>query len=214
MGTKTKLTNTTAMTQAAPDSPGAVTDEPERKKIANRLWIGDDGKECDEDKATGVSYQFLGREKDGVTTPGDPNPFTLKFAEMSEAEKNMYAGFGALTLYGNLTNTWLGEKGDRAASPIDVIRDRATLIRSGQWIDRTAVGVGAKVDKPALAKAIVQVYAAEGKTVDEAAILAKLEADADVVRTARAVPAIATAYAALVGRTVKTVDDLSGALGV
>lgn len=197
------MTDTNAVTETA---------EPERKKIANRDWINDAGETVDEELATGVRYEFLGRTKEGIVLPPDGKSFTLYFRDLSPAAGAMLSGFGAVTLMGNVTNTWMGDKSDdREASAADAIAARFALLNSGKWIDRAGGGVGSRIDKDALAKAVVLVAMNAGKELDEAAIRARLE-DTDFVKTCRGVPAIANEYAAIVGRAVKTVDDVFAAL--
>ena len=209
------LANSTSVPRAADDESGSgPVEENARKKIANRVWVGSDGKEVDTpESATGVQYEFLGRGD----TPADGKSYTRQFAEMSEAEKNMLAGFGAHTLMGNITNTWLGEKGDRAATAYDAIAERFELLNSGTWIDRTGA-VGVKIDKAQLATAICNVLVASGKwtqaQVDTggqyAKVLQSLEEDAGKVKAARQNPAIAAEYAKLVGRVTKSDDEVAG----
>lgn len=182
----------------------------ERTKIANRLWIGADGKPSDEETAVSVSYEFLGRTKAGVVIPGDGKAYTYQLPAPGTRD-GMLAGFGALTLMGNITNTWMGDKGDKAATAFDAIADRFALLDSGIWIDRTAQ-VGARVDKPQLAQAIVNVATRKGKSLDHAAVLAKLESDADFAKAARANPEFASEYSTLMGRTVKSSDELLAGL--
>lgn len=191
--------------------PVEVADEPQRKKIANRDWINDAGEEVQPEEATAVRYEFLGKGD----VAGDGKAFTFKLANPGTAAA-MLAGFGALTLMGNLTNTWLAEKGDKLATPYDAIAERFALLDSGKWIDRAAGGgVGAKVDRDALAEAITQVKEAAGfaagDTRDEykARARQKLEDDPAFLRQIRQKPEIANAYAAIVGKTAgKPLDDM------
>lgn len=189
------------------DTTQGDTDEVvERTKIANRRWLGTDGKDSDEEHAVQVSYEFLGRTKAGVAIPGDGKSFTYQIHAPGTRD-GMCAGFGALTLMGNVTNTWMNDKGDKAATAYDAISDRFALLESGIWIDRTAA-VGARVDKPQLAQAIVNVAARKGSTQDHAKILAKLESDDAWAKAARANPEFSAEYATLMGRTVKSTDEL------
>lgn len=183
---------------------------PERTKIANRLWIDAEGKETQEENAVAVSYEFLGRTKGGIVIPGDGKAFTYQIPAPGTRD-GMLAGFGALTLMGNITNTWMGDKGDKAATAHDAISDRFTLLESGVWIDRTSQ-VGARVDKPQLAQAIVNVAQRKGKSLDHAVILTKLETDADWAKAARANPEFSSEYATLMGRSVKSTDELFAGL--
>lgn len=204
--------------RAADDESGSgPVEEPSRTKIADRLWIGADRKEVDTpEEAAGVLYKFLGRTKDGITVPPDSQAFTRLFSEMSEAELKMLAGFGAHTLMGNVTNTWLGEKGDKAATAHDAIKERFDLLYGGTWVDRTGTGVGARIDKDALAEAVCRVMVAKGTwtqaDVDggrKAAVRQKMEDDPQSVKASRQVPEIASEYAAIVGRATKSAEDVA-----
>lgn len=185
---------------------GDVDTVPARKKIANRLWLDGSGKEAAEENAVAVAYEFLGRDE----TPGDGKQFVHQISAPG-TRQGMLEGFGALTLMGNITNTWLGDKGDRAATAHDAIADRWQLLDTGVWIDRTSA-VGARVDKGQLAQAIVNVAARKGQTKDHAAVLAKLESEPELLKAARANPEFSAEYASLMGRTVKSVDDVLAAI--
>jgi hypothetical protein len=185
----------------------AITEaaETSRTKIANREWINDAGETVAEEAATGVSYEFLGRTKDGISIPGDGEKFTRYFRDMSQAELYMCAGFGLITLMGNVTNTWMGDKDvDKPAKACEAITERVKLINSGTWIDRAASG-GSRVDEPALARAIVT---ASGGTKDFAAVLQKLTDDAEWKKKIRSVPQVAAEYAKEVGRASPSLDTL------
>lgn len=195
---------------ASGPQPVTEASEPERKKIANRDWIDDAGKEVAEEEATGVRYEFLGRTKDGVTIPPDGNSYTVYLRDLKPAALAMAAGFGLITLMGNVTNTWMGDKSpDKDAKASEAIAARIALLNEGKWIDRTREGVGARVDKDSLAKAIVNVFTQKGKTVDEAMIRAKLESSADFLKASRANPEVLREYAVIMGRNVTTVDELA-----
>lgn len=187
----------------------ASEDTGSRTKIANRLWLDSTGKECGEETAVAVSYEFLGRTKEGVTIPGDGKAFVHQIPTPGTRD-GMLNGFGALTLMGNITNTWMGDKNDKAATAHDAIAERWELLATGIWVDRTSVG--ARVDKDKLAEAIVSVAARKGKSVDQATIRAKLEAEPDWAKSARANPEFAAEYATIMGRTVKSSDELLGGL--
>src|SRR3972149_1336872 len=182
----------------------------ERTKIANRLWLASDGKETDEEKAVAVSYEFLGRTKGGVSIPGDGKSYSYQIPTPGTRD-GMLAGFGALTLMGNITNTWMGDKGDRAPTAHDAIADRFALLDTGVWVDRAAA-VGARVDRDKLAEAVVNVAARKGQARSKDDILAKFELDAEWMKAVSKSPEFATEYAALMGRTVKSSDALLAGL--
>lgn len=179
-----------------------------RKKIADRDWIDDAGQVVDEEAATGVRYTFLGRTKDGVTIPPDGKSYSRYFRDMSEAETRMLAGFGAITLMGNVTNTWMGDKSDtRAATAAEEIEARFLLLNGGKWIDRTG-GVGARVDKDALAAAVVEVLTTQGKTATVEQVRPKLDSSPDFFKMVRSNAEINAAYARIVGRQTATLDEV------
>lgn len=140
--------------------------------------------------------------------------------QVSEAAKMMLAVFGSKTLATNessqVRNNPKGAGSD--SEQMEAIKNRFALLDSGEWVDRTREG-GAAVNKDALAEAIVLVMLADGKiTAEQAAgdakdkIRQKVEDDATYVKTARQHPRVTAEYAKLVGRVVKTTDDLMAAL--
>lgn len=194
----------------APDSGSAAADgddEVVRRKVAQHELLDATGAVTEnEEDAMGIRYTLLANNA----------AFTWKFGENSDADR-MLAVFGAKTLATNETSQ-ARNNSKGAASPdeqIAAVRDRFDLIQTGKWVDRTREGVGAKVDKDALAEAICRVMVASGKATQaevDAGLKAekrqRLEDDAAYLRTARQVPQVATEYAAIVGRATKTVDDL------
>lgn len=193
------------------DAGGPITEpaESSRTKIANRDWIDADGKPCDEENAVGVRYEFLGRTKDGITIPPDGKSFTQLWADLSPDAQRMYGCFGMVTLFGNVTNTWMGDKDDnKAPSAAEAIAERNALLNSGKWIDRTREGVGARVDKDALAQAWLTVMERAGKAVKSLADYRKALESPDTVKAVRSNAQIASEYAGLMGRATKTLDDL------
>lgn len=187
-----------------------------RSAIAKRLWIDDTKQEVAEEQATGVQYEFLGRTKQGVTVPGDGVSYTCFFRDLTPAALNMVAGFGLLTLMGNVTNTWLGTKpGERTAKAAEAIAARIQGLNDGQWADRSRTGFQLNLDS--LAAAIVAVGVETGKIpADKAAeqteaFRAKVEAEPDWAKSVYKVPAIAAAYARAQGRDLMSVDDVFAA---
>lgn len=193
--------------QGADESADTVV---ERTKIANRRWIDASGNDVDEDKAVAVEYEFLGRTKGGISIPADGKSFTYQIPQPGTRD-GMLAGFGALTLMGNITNTWMGDKGDKAPTAHDAIAERFALLESGAWVDRTT-GVGARVDLDKLAEAIVNVATRKGKQLDVATIRAKLDSDQEWRKAATANAEFKTEYSSLMGRAVKTTDELFAGL--
>jgi hypothetical protein len=197
-------------TMQAPDGASAAADggKPSREKTSDRIWLGADGQPVDaEENAVTARYKYVGDGRYADFSPVTDHPAT-----------RMFAIFGALTLFGNITNTWKGEKGDRAASPIDEIELRLALMCDAddpKWVDRTG-GLGAKIDKDVLAEAMIQLAITAGKVdgndagavgAKKAEYREKLES-ADHVRMVRKVPAINAKYSELVGGVVKTLDDV------
>jgi len=104
------------------------------------------------------------------------------------------------------------------------VRERFALIQdSGQWVDRTREGVGARVNLDALCEAAIRVQIASGaKRKDGTPITAelaasgykaelrkKLDDDPAYARKMRQIPAVANEYSAIVGRQTATIDDLA-----
>lgn len=206
---KNVLIGTTAAPQSMETQGSDVTEtKVTRAKVAEHSLIDAVGAPVDdEESAAGISYKLI---ENGET-------FTWSYETASEASRKMLALFGAKTLATNETSQARNnQKGAASADDqIAAVRERFALIDSGTWIDRTRDGVGAKVDKDALAEAVCRVLIEAGKkTQDEcdtgykATVREKLETDATFVRTTRQVPAVAQAYSAIVGRVTKTVDDL------
>lgn len=198
------------ITRQAPEAgsgPNADDTEVQRKKIAERDWLASDGTVAEkEEDATAARYTFLADGKSFAWSPVTDDPTT-----------RMCAIFGALTLMGNITNTWKVEKGEKPDSPIDAIADRfAFMANESRWIDRAAGGVGAKLDLDVMAEAILLVKidagAIDGNDLAavrtaKAEFRQKLESP-DYVKVARKVAAVTAKYAELRGGPAKTVDDL------
>lgn len=172
-----------------------------RKQVSKRGFLLGNNPVDKIEEADGASYTLL-----------DPNGnHDIVSGELGQPGKfaTMCAIFGFHTKVGNVANTILNDK-DEPGTPADAKAAIAEFIESandGTWAER-AGGVGAKVDKDALCNAIVTVATAGGKQVDQAAIRQKLEDDPAYVRKARQVPAVATEYSKLVGKSTKTIDDL------
>ena len=189
------------MTDVTQATTEAATDDSKRKAIAKREWIDGAGESCQEQEAVAVRYTFL----------ADGKSFDYPIVKGTAA--GMLAGFGALTLMGNIVNTWKNLDGEKAESPVDDIVERFKLLESGEWIDRTREGgVGAKIDKDALAAAIVEWAESKGQQKDLVEVREKLEDNPGLVRTMRANAEIAALYTAKAGKPVKTADELLGML--
>jgi len=179
-----------------------------RKSVSDRGYVDSNGQPVNKiEEATGARYSLLDANGDK----------TVEFVEQlgpAGSFTTMCAIFGFHTKVGNVANTVLNDK-DEPGTPDDAGAAITDFIAGAKdtsdptWAERGG-GVAIRVDKDALARAIVAVAAKSGKTADEAKIRAKLESDKGYMRTARQVPAVATEYAAQVGKAVKSIDDLLG----
>lgn len=135
--------------------------KPPRESIAERIWVDDNGTECEQHKATGFTYVWraTGRK------------FTYNFSD--NQTKMMHAIFGGITRAGNIANTWKNlPDADKGADPIDEIADTFKFCDdNGLWGEERVGGPGSRFDKDALAKALAQ---CTGRDVAE--FLTKLQA--------------------------------------
>lgn len=211
---KTRLLETAAVVMQMPEaaSGGAASGDTEvvKRKVAKHELLDQSGNLLPEDQgeesAYGVRYTLLAN---GET-------FEYMYGKSADADR-MLANFGAKTLATNETSAARNNtKGE--ASPdeqIAAVRERFALLQTGQWVDRTRDGVGAKVDLDALAEAICRVLVREGKLTQEqvdsgykAGRRQKLDDDKLFARKVRTNAAVAAEYAAIVGRQTATTDDL------
>lgn len=194
----------------AENEQGADTAEAgdKRKRISKRDFIDANGGVVDKiEEASGGRYTLLAPEGN------------LDFdAQLGAAGQfaTMCAIFGFHTKVGNVANTVLNDK-DEPGTPADAgaaIRDFIAQAQGGTWAERAAGAPGTRVDKDALAGAIVAVMLASGKlqAAGEGAMYAKvrdkLETDPQYVRNSRQVPQVASEYNTRVGKAAKTVDSL------
>ena len=169
--------------------------------MSERFYIDATGAVVDKiESATGGRYQLL--------DPASPIDFDEQFGAAGSFA-TMNAVFGFFTKVGNVANTVLNDKDEPGtfADAAQAIREFIAAAKGGTWAERTG-GVAVRIDKDKLAGAIVSVAQDAGKTADYQKIRDKLESDPQYVRAARQVPAVATAYAAAVGKATKSVDDL------
>lgn len=212
-------------TKQAPDAESAAADGSEsskRKTVSKRLFIDSNGAEVDKiEEATGMRYTLLGGNSDGSN---------LDFDEQlgpAGSLVTMAAIFGLQTKIGNVANTVLNDK-EEPGTPADAAKAIATWLVKAKdptapvWAERGEGGVGARVDKDALAGAFVAVAISEGKATPDqegtlyATVRERLESGwADKSLTAaqyataiRKVPAVAAEYATRVGKAAKSLDDL------
>lgn len=184
------------------------TNKKKRAAVAEHEFVDSNGEPVDDgESAQGYRYTLL----------ANSDTFDWYWAKANEDERRMLALFGAKTLATNETSQARNNpKGTgSAAEQMEALRERFTMLRNGQWVDRSREGAVTKIDKDALAEAICQVLVAKGKATEsdiaggiKAAKRQLLEDDATYLRKSRQVPEVAIAYAAIVGRQVATVDDL------
>lgn len=191
------------MADETPNTAEQNGDDSKRKAIANRQWLklSADGKSYDEvaeEEATHVGYTYKADGQSYVHKLSAPGTLA-----------GMLEGFGALTLMGNITNTWKGEEGERSASPIEDITARFKLMGEGKWIDRTSSGFGGpRYDKMALAETLVQVLGKAAKG-DAAAYLKRIEEEKGYGAKALKNPDVLRAYGEKVGKSAPAMADLA-----
>lgn len=215
-------------TRQAENEQGADSAESDtgtkRKQVSKRSFLLQDGSEADRiEEATGARYTLLG---DNVTKDAplgsNPQHYDVQFGKAGEFA-TMCAIFGFHTKAGNVANTVLNNKDEpgTVAEAGDAIAEFIKTAQAGTWAERSE-GPGARIDKDALAGAVVEVAAAAGKTADYATVRQWLEegrpADeaagraamtaAAYTRALRQVPDVARAYATRVGKATKSVADL------
>lgn len=168
-----------------------------KERVATHALLDASGAEVDDEAlATGIKYT--------LRTTGKSFQYQVPGITAGSAAA-MLAVFGAKTLATNEASQ-VRQK-DPSGDQIGAIEERFLLIEGGKWVDRTG-GVGAKVDLDKLAEAIVAVGAKAGKSADFAKVRAKLEDDKAWRSAVRSNPEISAAYADLMGRATKTVDDI------
>lgn len=216
---KSLLSSTTIFSPLRQSDAEQGSDAPEtskRKSVSKRSFIDQAGTEVDKiEEATGSRYVLL--------DPAGNHTFDYQCGEAGKLA-TMAAIFGLQTKIGNVANTVLNDK-DEPGTPADAagaIKEWLTQVEGGLWAERTTGGPGVRVDKPALAGAIVAVAIAAGKATAEqesdlfATISKRLEegwpernlTSAQYIRQVRTVPAVATEYATRVGKQAKSIDDM------
>lgn len=185
------------------ESGSAPASGSKRKQVSKRSFLARGGAEADTmEDAAGARYTLLG---DG----GGDHDYT--FGENPQADR-MFAIFGFHTKIGNVANTVLNDK-DEPGTPADAgeaIKEFLALVASGTWAEKREGGGGARIDKDALAAAVVEVAASKGQTKDMADVREKLEDNPGLVRKLRANDEIAAAYAKRVGKAPVKTEDVLG----
>jgi hypothetical protein len=186
----------------ADDGAPESTATAKRKAVSKRSFLDKSGAEADSmNDATGGRYTLL--------NPEGNVDFDYQFGVDPELDRAC-AIFGFHTKVGNVANTVLNDK-DEPGSPADaaeMIRDFLAKAKTGVWAERTGGGGESRIDKDALAGAIVAVATAQGASPDYAKIRQRLEDEPAYVRKARQVPEVATEYNTRVGKAPKSVADL------
>lgn len=180
-----------------------------RKAVSKRSFIDKNGALVDKiEEATGMRYTLL--------DPAGNHDFDQQCGEPGNLI-TMAAIFGLQTKIGNHANSVLNDK-DEQGTPADaaaVIKEWLSQPADAfVWAERSTGGVGARIDKDALAGSIVAVAQAAGKLKGDEVDAAyakyrdKLENDPAYVAAVRKVPAVMQEYNTRVGKPAKTIDDL------
>lgn len=180
----------------------------ETKKVATHELVDATGAVVEyEEEARGYRYTLLANGKQA----------NWDFDKATDDERRLMSIFGAKTLATNETSQ-VRNNPKGAGTPdeqIEAVVERFALIKTGQWVDRSREGVGAKVDLDKLATAVCTAKVEGGKLTQEqvdggeyAATLQKLTEDVAYRAKVRKVPQVSIAYAALVGKAQVTVDDI------
>lgn len=190
----------------APDAESGAADGSQesassRKKVSTRDFLNTSGEVVERiEEATGARYTLLG---DGG------KPFDKQFGQAGTPGV-MFAIFGFHTKVGNVANTVLNDK-EEPGTPADAaaaIDEFIKLADEGKWAERAAGGVGARIDKDALAAAVVAVAQKNGQQKDLVQVREKLEDNPGLVRTLRQNADIAAEYNSRVGKTAKPTDEV------
>lgn len=183
------------------DTDTDTNEKPSRKQVSKRSYLLQDGSEAERiEEATGARYTLLGGADGNID-------FDQQFGEAGKLE-TMCAIFGFHTKVGNVANTVLNDKQDPGTpdDAADAIREFLSSASGGTWAERTG-GVAVRIDKDALAGAVVDAFAAAGKTVDYAKVREMLE-NPTKVRQYRQIPEVAAEYNKRVGKAPKTLADI------
>jgi hypothetical protein len=173
-----------------------------RKQVAKHYLLDAQGNVTeDEMQATGIRYVQLSTND------------TFDY-QVSETAKLALAVFGSKTLATNeasqVRNNPKGGGSD--AEQMAAIRDRFTKLDAGEWVDRTREVAPPNLD--AMAEAAIVVMLADSKIAADqvgdikAKVRQKLDDDPKYLTVLRNHPRIPGEYAKLIGRQVKTTDDL------
>lgn len=183
------------------ESGSAAPADKKRKTVSKRGLLTANGGEADGmDDAAGGTYELIGE---------GGKVFTYRFGENADWDRR-FAIFGFHTKVGNVANTVLNDK-DEPGTVADAAESITDWLAGNVWAEkREGGGGGARIDKDALAAAVVEVAASKGQTKDITDVREKLEDNPGLVRKLRANDEIAAAYAKRVGKAPVKTEDVLG----
>jgi hypothetical protein len=154
--------------------------KPKREKVANRLYVGVDGKTVveDEQDAQGVRFEELERKETVVAI----------WSHFNDDGKRLIGLFGLKTWIGNLFNQDLD---------LDEILARVDSVKAGQWPERQGVG-GPRYDADKLATAIATVKGA----ADSAPFLKRIQEEKGYAAMAMKVTEVMDLYNKATGKSI------------
>jgi hypothetical protein len=174
-----------------------------RTRVASREWVGKDGAKVD-NKAdtTGGKYTWLANGR-SVTRQWFGGLSAEDLAEATGVDLNevraafMCATMGWITKVGNVANTVVNAPGaDPEADPVDSIIEWDDLLGKGEWREKVEGAGLPRIDKDALARAIVEVVPQDYQKVRD-----RLEGDRAWVREVRQHPKVLELYNQYTGKS-------------
>lgn len=196
------MKRTTLLRSIADDNGASDTTESKRKQVSKRAFL-ERGEECDKiEDCDGAQYLLL--------DPAGNHTFKYEFGKNPMWDK-MFAAFGFHTKIGNVANTVLNDKDEpgTASDAADAIKE---FLAGTVWAERAVGAGGTRIDKDALAAAIVEWAAGQGATKDLADVREKLEDNPALVRKFRANPDVRALYDKRVGKAPASPAALLGAI--
>lgn len=197
-----------AQTGAADGTEAEASTDSKRKQVSKRDYLDSAGAVVEKiEEATGARYTLL--------VPSGNVDFDEQFGKAGDFA-TMCAILGFHTKVGNVANTVLNDKDEPGSFEdcVGEIKDFIAKAKTGTWAERSGGGAAQKVDREALAGAIVAVAIA-GNLVTEAdrdatyaKVRQRLEDEPAYLRSARQVPDVAREYATRVGKAAKSIGDL------
>lgn len=179
------------------------------RKVAEHSYLDAAGNVVEtEEEATGIRYHIVstGETFDHQTGGKAGEPITMK------------AVFGCKTLATNEASAFKQKNGHYDGA-VESIAERFNMIDSGQFVDRSREGVGAKIDLDKLCEATCRIMVRDGAWTQEqvdtekkAKLRGQLE-DKAVVARVRKTDGVMDEYQRLVGKPIATAADLAAALG-